>query len=282
MKKVLKQILGSKYTWTAVQFQQVKTYGYSLLFPYRYDDSRYAGTFLQNTPAYPYEEDLQAPVSRVIYVFWVGDDDIPPIRMNGIESLKRYSGVEVKIITLDNLSDYIVDNDPLPEEFNHLCFVHRADYLRTYFMYHHGGGYADIKPNTGSWVRAFNRLDSSSAYAIGYPEVGFEGVANQNIDNELLRHDTHFYWRYMIGNENYIFRPHTKFAAEWLTECKRRVIGFSNELRLHPAQDPRGKTGGYPVPWSYILGQIFHPLCLKYHDKLLKDKSLMPSFENYR
>lgn len=282
MKQLLYKLLGKKYTWLAVNYRQIRTYSYSLIFPYRYKKGRYDGTFLLNEPAYEFDTSFSKPVDRVIYVFWVGDDDIPPVRMNGINSLRENSGIDVKIITLDNLDEYIVPNDPLPEEFDHLCFVHRADYLRTYFMYHHGGGYADIKPSTGSWINAFDRLDSSDAFAIGYPEVGFEGVANTNIKNANLKRDTHIYWRYMIGNENYIFRPHTRFAAEWLTECKRRVKSFSEELKLHPAQDPRGQTGGYPVPWSYILGQIFHPLCLKYHDKLLKDKDLKPLFENYR
>jgi len=59
--------------------------------------------------------------------------------------LKENSGVKVELITSKNLTKYIKPEDPLPEGFQYLHYVHRADYLRTYFMHHYGGGYADIK-----------------------------------------------------------------------------------------------------------------------------------------
>ena len=38
-------------------------------------------------------------------------------------------------------------------------------------MYHYGGGYTDIKENHHSWVAAFDKLEGSKAYGIGYPEL---------------------------------------------------------------------------------------------------------------
>lgn len=282
MKQVFNKVLGNYYKMMAMHYRQMQTRYYSVMHPYHYDAKRYEGTFLEELCDYEYTDEPVKNIDRVIYIFWTGNNEIPPNRLVGIKSLEKVSGVEVKLITPQSLRDYIKEDDPLPEAYKYLSFVHRADYLRTYFMYHHGGGYADIKPATASWVNAFAKLEQSEAYAIGYPEVGFYGVANQDVQNANLKRDTTIYWRYMIGNCAYICRPYTPFTAEWYCETKKRVVNFTEQLKMHPAIDPFGRNNGYPIPWSFILGQVFHPLCLKYHDKLLQDKSLLPVFHDYR
>lgn len=265
-----------------MSYRQVHTYCQSFLHPYQYDAKRYEGIFLEKPCVFGYSDELEKHIDRVIYIFWTGDNAITPNRLAGIDSLEKVSGVEVKLITPTNLQGYIKDEDPLPEAYQYLSFVHRADYLRSYFMYHYGGGYADIKAYYKSWLLAFEKLEQSNAFVIGYPEVGFWGAANQDISDVNLKKDLKIHWRYLVGNGSYICRPHTRFTAEWHAEAKRRLIGLTRELREHPATDPFGRNNDYPVKWSGLLGSIFHPLCLKYHDKLLKDKALMPSFENYR
>jgi len=282
MKEQLYKLLGERYTWLAMHYRQVQTYCYSLLHPYHYDAKRYEGTFLEEPCEFEYSEELENNVDRVIYIFWTGDNEITPNRIEGIRSLEKVSGVEVKLITPKNLPNYVKDEDPLPEAYQYLSFVHRADYLRSYFMNHYGGGYADIKTYYKSWIPAFEKFENSDAYVMGYPEVGFWGAANQDMESGCLKEDLKNYWRYLVGNGSYICRPHTRFTAEWHAEAKRRLIGLTEQLRKHPALDPFGSNSDYPVKWSGLLGGIFHPLCLKYHDKLLKDKALMPSFENYR
>lgn len=282
MKQLLYRLLGDKYTWLATNYRQVQTYCYSVSHPYHYDAGRYAGSFLEQPCEFAYTDDIEKNVDRIIYIFWTGDNDITPNRLEGIKSLEKVSGVEVKLITPENLPDYIKDEDPLPEAYQYLSYVHRADYLRSYFMYHYGGGYGDIKTYYHSWVPAFEKLEQSAAYVIGYPEVGFWGAANHDMEEGNLKKDLHYHWRYLIGNGSYICRPRTRFTAEWHAEAKRRLIELTDELRKHPATDPFGHNPDYPVKWSGLLGSIFHPLCLKYHDRLLKDKALMPSFKNYR
>ena len=282
IKERLFKLFGGHYTYLAMHYRQLQTCLYSVLHFYQYDAERYAGSFLEQPCEFEYSDDLVIHVDRIIYIFWTGDNEITPNRLEGIKSLEKVCGAEVKLITPKNLPDYIKDDDPLPEAYQYLSYVHRADYLRSYFMYHFGGGYADIKTYFKSWVHAFEKLEQSDAYVIGYPEVGFKGVANQTITNELLKKDLHYHWRYLVGNGAYICRPHTKFTAEWHLEAKRRLIEKTDTLRNHPAQDPYGTNKDYPIAWSELLGGIFHPLCLKYKDKLLKDKALMPSFENYR
>ena len=282
MKQLLYRLLGHKYTWLATNYRQVQTYCYSVLHPYRYDAEQYADTFLEQPCEFAYTSDIEKHIDRIIYIFWTGYNDITPNRLEGIKSLEKVSGVEVKLITPEDLPDYIKNEDPLPEAYQYLSYVHRADYLRSYFMYHYGGGYGDIKTYYHSWVPAFEKLEQSAAYVIGYPEVGFWGAANHDMEEGNLKKDLHYHWRYLIGNGSYICRPRTRFTAEWHAEAKRRLIDLTDELRKHPATDPFGRNPDYPVKWSGILGSIFHPLCLKYHDRLLKDKALMPSFENYR
>ena len=283
IKNLAFRLMGEQYTRMAIKRRDMLTWLYSVRHPYHYDASRYAGTFLTRKADYPYNKQVQAPVDRVIYVFWTGDNEITPNRMAGIRSLEKISGVPVKLITPENLQSYIVDGDPLPEAYQYLSLVHRSDFLRGYFMYHHGGGYADIKTFRRSWVRAFDSLDASDdAFVIGYPEVGFLGAANQDMSTGNVKTDLHFHWRYLIGNGAFICRPHTQFTAEWYSESRRRLEDNTAKLKAHPAKDFFGTNADYPLSWSCIQGGIFHPLCLKFKDRLLKNKALKPSFKNYR
>lgn len=282
MKSYLYKTLGKKYTWMAMHYRQMQTYCYSVLHPYHYDPKRYEGTFLEEPCEFDYSEDLVKHVDRVIYIFWTGDNEITPNRMEGIKSLEKVSGVDVKLITPKNLSDYIKPEDPLPEAYQYLSLNHRSDYLRSYFMYHYGGGYGDIKTYYKSWVPAFEKLDKSDAYVIGYPEVGFMGAAQHGIVHPELKRDLLVYWRYLIGNGSFVCRPHTQLTAEWHTAVKNRLLAYTDALREHPAQDIFGRNKDYPLPWAGMQGEIFHPFCLKFHNQLLKDKTLIPSFKNYR
>lgn len=282
MKAFLYHLFGKKYTWLAMHYRQWQTYCYSVFHPYHYDPECYKDTFLEAPCEFTYSDDFSKPVDRVIYIFWTGDNEITPNRMKGIESMKKVCGVEVKLITPKNLPEYIKEEDPLPEAYQYLSLNHKSDYLRSYFMYHYGGGYADIKPHTHSWVDAFDKLDQSDAYVASYPEVGFMGAGYHSIEHAKLRHDVFVYWRYLVGNCAFICRPHTRFTAEWHTAVKNHILAYSSRVKEHPAQDVFGTNKDYPIPWASVQGGIFHPFCLKFHDRLVTDKKMTPTFENYR
>ena len=101
---------------------------------------------------------------------------------------------------------------------------------------------------------------------------------------EPLKGDLNNYWRYLIGNCAYICRPYTKFTAEWYAETKRRVLEKANLLKENSASNdnPFNTNKNYPIDWSYILGAVFHPLCLKYNKRLLYNNNIKPIFKDYR
>ncbi len=250
----------------------------SALRPYRYDAARYAGTFLAKpTSVHKPETECEA-APEVVYAFWGDRNELTPSRKKSLEVIRENIGVKFCFVTPDNLEDYILADHPLHEAFSHLSSVHKSDYLRCYFMHHYGGGYTDVKQQQNSWQQAFEELNNSDSYVMGYPETGVRGIAPTG---GVLEKDLKRYWKNLLGNCAYICKPRTQFSSEWYNEMLARMDCFSKELKLHPG-NAYGDNEGYPVPWSYIAGQIFHPLCLKHHTKTLKSKRLMPNFKNYR
>ncbi len=243
---------------------------------YKFDPERYTGTF-PGTPVAEATTPLES-AAEVVYCFWTGDNELAPNRLRSLDIMRRRIGVPVKLITPANLDEYILPGHPLHRGFKYLSLVHRSDYLRCYFMHHHGGGYADIKRYSRSWKRAFDRLNRSGKWGLGYKEVGKRGVVNLE---GAIGADLKSNWRKLIGNGSFIFRPHTPMTHEWYGELLRRMDLYFDELERHPG-DTWGKNDGYPIPWSGCQGNIFHPLTLKYHDRLLRDNRIKPALKNYR
>ena len=145
IKTIAYKLLGDYYTRLALCRRNVVSRLYAATHPFHYKQGMYADCFLDKESFYPYDTDVVGKVDRVIYVFWTGDNEITPNRLKGIESLQRVSRVKVQLITPKNLPQYIKADDPLPKAYQFLSLNHRSDFLRGYFMYHYGGGYADIK-----------------------------------------------------------------------------------------------------------------------------------------
>ena len=66
-------------------------------------------------------------------------------------------------MTVENLHEYILKDHPLHPAYEFLSETHRCDILRTYFMYHYGGGYSDIKIPNGSWVKGFEDMENDNS-----------------------------------------------------------------------------------------------------------------------
>lgn len=270
---------GLKKSWCSF-VEQLRVFRYRY-FPYRFNEKCIEDTFLSYNSK---SNDISCskPVEKVIYCFWTGNNEMSENRKKCLESMIKNAGVPVKLITPDNLSEYILPNHPLHPAYQYLSSVHKADYLRSYFMHFYGGGYCDIKGINQSWIDSFNRLNHSDKYLIGYPELNAECSAYLDIPEIKLKQHTKSHWPLLVGNGAYICRAHTRFTDEWYKELNNRLDYYYEALKNHPATDPMGQENGYPIPWQRILGAIFHPLCLKYHNRILQDKRIMPLFTNYR
>ena len=220
-----------------------------------------------------------------IFIFWTGNNEMSENRKKGIQHLKEVSECEIVIINKDNLNEYILPDHPLHEGYKYLSFVHKADYLRTYFMNFIGGGYSDIKktrpPNRskgwGTWKEAFDQLKNSDKWINGYRELAF-GVSRAHPELKP-------YWYKLIGNGCYIAKPQTELTKEWYKNMIEVMDKHLEELKKHPARSPRDANGyhnsKYPIKWTELLGDIFHPVCYKYSDKILQSVPI-PNFEKYK
>lgn len=210
------------------------------------------------------------------------------------------TGLTPILIDRTSLGSWIVPGHPLHPAYEFLSPVHRSDYLRPYFMYHHGGGYADIKAQTGSWLGTIAKLQERRwLIGAGYREIR-GGVVN--LDRSLIGNRAFILstavapWvaraatntmralrPLLIGNGAFYFRQRTLYAKWWLSEVERRLDLLLPELLRHPPEDPRDRQSsgsGYPVPWSFILGDVNAPLSLIFAPLLLRTLP-PPLFKDY-
>ncbi|MCR4829134.1 MAG: glycosyltransferase [Bacteroidales bacterium] len=250
--------------------------------PYKFKADLYKDTFLSYNSDIDDSISISKPVERVIYCFWTGTNEMPESRKRCFDKMVQNAGVPVKLITPNNLDEYILPDHPLHPAFQYLSLNHKSDYLRGYFMHFYGGGYCDIKTIEHSWSECFDTLNKSDKYIIGYPELNGECSAYRDIDDLVLKLEVKQKWPLLVGNGALICRPHTKLTDEWFAEQNRRLDNYYEAVKAHPATDPFGEGNNYPIPWLHLQGGLFHPLCLKYHNKILQDKRITPLFKGYR
>jgi len=190
-----------------------------------------------------------------------------------LANLIEISKCNVVLVTKDNLNKYILPDHPLHPAYFFLSETHKADFLRTYFMNFHGGGYSDIKRTTGSWIPAFESLRTSDKWMCGYAEIP-GGVAYAPHHNK---------WRELIGNGAYIAKSQTPLTQEWYAAMMALLDTKFEQLKLNPAKGPQdcAPGSGYPIEWNEMLGRIFHKVAYKYKDNLLNTLPIS-IFHNYR
>jgi hypothetical protein len=212
--------------------------------------------------------------NRIIYQFWTGSNPLSANRHRCLDQLRRVSGCETTLITPMNLAQYILPDHPLHAAYPYLSETHKADYLRTYFMHFHGGGYCDIKETTGEWTAAFDALErNEDMWICGYTEIdgGVAYIPHRHLFTDL------------IGNCCYICKPRTPLTKEWFTEMTELLDKKLDRLMQFPATFPQdcAEHSDYPVEWNEMLGRIFHRITYRYKDRMLH--ALPPLvFWNYR
>ena len=218
------------------------------------------------------------PVPRRLFVFWTGTNPLTPNRLAGLQALKSsMPTIEVVMIDRSNLGDWLVE--PLHPAYECLSAVHKSDYLRCYFMHHHGGAYSDIKPPTSDWAAVFDELEADEhSFAAGYPlESSLEVAAPLGKSGDVVRRE----FRRLVGVNAYIFRPHSDFSQEWLRRVNLLLDDRLSQLQAAPG-NIWGDNEGYPIEWNEVLGQIFHPLNFAFSRGFRQDSRLRTLNQNYR
>ena len=202
---------------------------------------------------------------QTIFVAWLGDNAMTENRIKNLKSMPITTRCNVTLITQENLHDFI-PTDELHPAYQYLSFTQRADYLRTYLMHHVGGGYCDIKEQTGSWLPAFEYIETHpDCYVCGYPEFGYDQVAGD--------HNVKLQWQDLIGNGAFVFNRNTPLTQAWYSSMIKILDLKLEALKLHPATSPQDseETGsGYPIQWNEIAGRIFHPLLCGFKNHVSK------------
>lgn len=239
-----------------------------------------------------------------VFAFWIGDVEMTPTRRACLETIHE-TRCTLHLVTDATLPSFILDSHPLHEAYPFLSPIHRSDYLRAYFMHHFGGGYTDVKRTTQSWLPAFEAIRAQGMLGGGYQEVprgtgrfhkSRVGGKYYHLEDSvpwprayLLYKLQAFQYKRLIGNGAFIFRPGSEFTGRWLAIAERRLSLLLPLLRENPARHPRdapGKDHGdgpsrYPVPWSFLLGDILGPLGLAYRKRILQVVP-PPDFRNYQ
>lgn len=233
-------------------------------------------------------EQFDAFNAGIIFTLWLGPYVLSDNRSAALQAIFQNSARPVCFITDATLHDWIHPDYPLHPAYPYLSQVHQSDYLRCYLMHIYGGGYTDIKPALRTWTNPFSTLQKSNSLALGYPEISPTAVAQLPGElGEQLR--THY--AEVIGFCSMIFKRRTVLSSEWFNATNDKLDSLLDILNQHPAQHPMDRNGvtlpdgvisNYPLQWTELGGNIFHPLILKYREQVIKSNEIIPQLHNYR
>jgi hypothetical protein len=219
-----------------------------------------------------------------LYCFWTGNNPLTENRKINLETLNN-TGFDVKLITPNNLNNYILSKHPLHKGYQYLSLTHKSDYLRCYFMNFYGGGYSDIKRINDSWLEQFEELKNSDKWGNGYQEKSPLDIAygsNEEINEQMKEN-----YDKLIGNGCYILKKNTPLTNEWYNQMMKLMDEKYEMLKKYPAIKIRQNDASYednylyPFKWNELLGMIFHPLVYKYNDKILRNLPYV-NLDNYK
>jgi hypothetical protein len=218
-------------------------------------------------------------VPKVVFVCWFGgykvdNQKMSKYRFEAFKSLTENIGVPVILISSNNYSSFIKKTHPIHKSFELLSGNHKSDYIRAYFLHYYGGGYHDIKHREESWhdcwdnwlfddnIWIFGRRENNRR-AIGYPPN------NVHIRNHYDK---------LVTMGWVICKPNTKYTSNLLNKIEDVLDKKYDELVAHPGYNSAGyynenpfqiaEENNYPLRWLEIMGEISHPLMLKFTENI--------------
>jgi hypothetical protein len=227
---------------------------------------------------------------KTIWLFWTGANEMSQNRKNCFDKFCEVNkDCNVQLVTHEDVKAL----EGLHKGFHLLSEVHKADYLRSYFMHHFGGGYSDVKIPSNKWSPIFDYfIEQKEKFILGYPETGADDMARVDLCpldpkeakycREYILDESNQWsfgilrdnWQKAIGNGCYIARPNTDFTKEWLSWLNDKMDQYYDKLLLNPASNPYDHYNleqKYPIFWTELCGNIFHPLTIKYNEKILQE-----------
>ncbi len=218
---------------------------------------------------------------------------MPVNRATALISILSNTNVPVQFIHGENYLRFLLPDHPLHSAFDYLTDTHKSDYLRAYLMFHFGGGYTDIKFTFSDWSTEFQKLRLSEKQFLGYRELSSSAVCLnkvQKLNPDIVPKLRESYFAFP-GTSAFIFKKQTPFAEELLRQMTEILDAKFDALRENPGRFPQEYKGSvlpdktvssYPLEWTELLGDNFHPLAFFNHldDVLYGD--IKPSGKFYR
>lgn len=220
-------------------------------------------------------------VPKVVFTCWFGGYgiDCPQMsqaRFECFKDLVKNIHIPVILLTSHNYKNFVLDDHPIHPAFEYLSGVHKSDYFRCYMLNHYGGGYHDIKSRLVGWDDEFEKNNwtlDKNIWMYGRQEKNELSIGHPpNME--------HFQKEYkkMVTMGWIICKKETPCTIELLNQIHCALDNHYDDLVKHPgiisagyySDKPREivPPNSYPVRWLEILGEIFHPLMLKYTNNI--------------
>jgi hypothetical protein len=217
---------------------------------------------------------------RYIFTMWTGTNPLTPDRAAEVYSILSNTHCPVVYLTRESLYKWEHPDAPFHPALPYLSATHISDYMRAYLMHHYGGGYTDVKFTYKQWDAAFDALENSDAFAIGYPSANPEAVAlSPSYPNrEAVLAEYRKDYPAFLTNCAFIFRRDTEFTREWYRRTVEILDSKLDLLRQKPARHPRdfkgtelpdGTISDYPIEYIEIACDAYIPTSAKFKHKLL-------------
>ena len=210
----------------------------------------------------PFKQQISSEKTpRICWIFWFNTRKPTPTRQKLIENMRKTIGVELKLITCENIHNYL--KYPIHPAVPYLSGNHKSDYFRVYFLLHYGGAYYDIKNVSENFSKFFDLLDNDNTITvIGSPEM-------------IDKYPRKKWNKYCIENGGFIARPNSDYMKEFqelqhkILDKHYKVLKNRSKRGLAPPQrEHDSKWDPYPLKWEELCGDIHYIFGVKYRNNI--------------
>lgn len=138
-------------------------------------------------------------------------------------------------------------------------------------LFHYGGSYHDIKFRDKSWKDCWNDddwLNDDTIWIFGRRESNKNAIGYPSGQEELRNH-----YKKLVSMNFVICKPYTPYLHELMEQIYQKLDKHLEKLKQYPALEPGGTVNhmvsipsdSYPLRYLEVMGELFHPLMLKYN-----------------